>query len=261
VRVWRSNTRGAFHVVDFATGRVTPVATVTTPGGRRPAPPKRRPGRRWGARTPPRCRASSAAGSRAAPSTPTCRCSPSSRPTRARSRTCAATTCGSPSSRRPRHAPHRRRLGRRHQRHHRLGVRGGARPARRVPLEPRLAPPRVLALRPVGGAGLPGGERDRRAVPAGERAALPQGGRAEQPREGRRGRRGGGATRWLAAGPDSGQYLARMDWVGRDSVAVGAHAARAGPARPAHAERRDRAGAHGGHGPRLGRTSTSRARR
>ena len=35
VRVWRSNTRGTFSVVDFATRRVTPVATVTTPG--RPA--------------------------------------------------------------------------------------------------------------------------------------------------------------------------------------------------------------------------------
>jgi dipeptidyl-peptidase-4 len=32
VRVWRTNTRGTFHVVDFATRRVTPVATVTTPG-------------------------------------------------------------------------------------------------------------------------------------------------------------------------------------------------------------------------------------
>jgi dipeptidyl-peptidase-4 len=32
VRVWRSNTRGAFHVVDFATRRVTPLGTVTTPG-------------------------------------------------------------------------------------------------------------------------------------------------------------------------------------------------------------------------------------
>lgn len=32
VRVWRTNTRGTFHVVDFATRRVTPVATITTPG-------------------------------------------------------------------------------------------------------------------------------------------------------------------------------------------------------------------------------------
>ena len=32
VRVWRTNTRGTYHVVDFATRRVTPVATVTTPG-------------------------------------------------------------------------------------------------------------------------------------------------------------------------------------------------------------------------------------
>ena len=32
VRVWRTNTRGTFHVVDFATRRVTPIATVTTPG-------------------------------------------------------------------------------------------------------------------------------------------------------------------------------------------------------------------------------------
>ena len=32
VRVWRTNTRGTFHVVDFSTRRVTPIATVTTPG-------------------------------------------------------------------------------------------------------------------------------------------------------------------------------------------------------------------------------------
>ncbi len=32
VRVWRTNTRGTFHVVDLDTRRVTPIATVTTPG-------------------------------------------------------------------------------------------------------------------------------------------------------------------------------------------------------------------------------------
>ena len=32
VRVWRTNTRGVFHVVDFRTKKVTPIATVTTPG-------------------------------------------------------------------------------------------------------------------------------------------------------------------------------------------------------------------------------------
>ncbi|HEY0779681.1 MAG TPA: DPP IV N-terminal domain-containing protein, partial [Gemmatirosa sp.] len=32
VRVWRTNTRGTFHVVDFATHHLTPIATVTTPG-------------------------------------------------------------------------------------------------------------------------------------------------------------------------------------------------------------------------------------
>lgn len=35
VRVWRSNTRGVFHVLDFASRKVTPVAVITTPG--RPA--------------------------------------------------------------------------------------------------------------------------------------------------------------------------------------------------------------------------------
>jgi dipeptidyl-peptidase-4 len=34
VRVWRSNTRGIFHVVDLESRRLTPIATVTTPGGR-----------------------------------------------------------------------------------------------------------------------------------------------------------------------------------------------------------------------------------
>jgi dipeptidyl-peptidase-4 len=33
VRVWRTNTRGTYHVVDFATRRVTPVAAATAPGG------------------------------------------------------------------------------------------------------------------------------------------------------------------------------------------------------------------------------------
>jgi dipeptidyl-peptidase-4 len=32
VRVWRSNTRGAYHVLDFATRRLTPIAVITTPG-------------------------------------------------------------------------------------------------------------------------------------------------------------------------------------------------------------------------------------
>ena len=32
VRVWRSNTRGTYHVVDLDTRRVTPIATITTPG-------------------------------------------------------------------------------------------------------------------------------------------------------------------------------------------------------------------------------------
>jgi dipeptidyl-peptidase-4 len=39
VRVWRINTRGVYHVVDFKTKRVTPVATITTPGtGASPEP-------------------------------------------------------------------------------------------------------------------------------------------------------------------------------------------------------------------------------
>ncbi|MDQ3557278.1 MAG: hypothetical protein M3409_10965, partial [Gemmatimonadota bacterium] len=37
VRVWRSNTRGVFHVIDFATGRVTPVAVASTRGGVTPS--------------------------------------------------------------------------------------------------------------------------------------------------------------------------------------------------------------------------------
>jgi dipeptidyl-peptidase-4 len=32
VRVWRSNTRGVFHVLDFKSKRLTPIAAVTTPG-------------------------------------------------------------------------------------------------------------------------------------------------------------------------------------------------------------------------------------
>jgi dipeptidyl-peptidase-4 len=32
VRVWRTNTRGVFHVLDLRTKKVTPIATVTTPG-------------------------------------------------------------------------------------------------------------------------------------------------------------------------------------------------------------------------------------
>lgn len=33
-RVWRSNTRGAYHVLDFGTGRLVPLVGVTTPTGR-----------------------------------------------------------------------------------------------------------------------------------------------------------------------------------------------------------------------------------
>ena len=50
VRVWRTNTRGAFHIVDFATQRVTPVATVTTPG-KASAAAANAPGRTSGAAT------------------------------------------------------------------------------------------------------------------------------------------------------------------------------------------------------------------
>lgn len=32
VRVWRSNTRGVYHVIDFRTGKLTPIAQITTPG-------------------------------------------------------------------------------------------------------------------------------------------------------------------------------------------------------------------------------------
>ena len=32
VRVWRTNTRGVFHVIDLRTKKVTPIAAVTTPG-------------------------------------------------------------------------------------------------------------------------------------------------------------------------------------------------------------------------------------
>jgi dipeptidyl-peptidase 4 len=32
VPVWRTNTRGVYHVIDFATKQLTPIATVTTPG-------------------------------------------------------------------------------------------------------------------------------------------------------------------------------------------------------------------------------------
>jgi dipeptidyl-peptidase-4 len=34
VRVWRANTRGVYHVVDLETGAVTPVSRITTPTGR-----------------------------------------------------------------------------------------------------------------------------------------------------------------------------------------------------------------------------------
>ena len=49
--------------------------------------------------------------------------------------------------RRAGHAPDRRRLGHDRQRDLRLGVRGGVRPARRLPLEPRRQAHRLLALR------------------------------------------------------------------------------------------------------------------
>ncbi|HEV2130880.1 MAG TPA: hypothetical protein VGR27_07250, partial [Longimicrobiaceae bacterium] len=34
VRVWRDNTRGIYHVLDFRTKRLTPITRITTPTGR-----------------------------------------------------------------------------------------------------------------------------------------------------------------------------------------------------------------------------------
>src|SRR5216117_2666649 len=88
---------------------------------------------------------------------------------------------------RRRDRPHGRRRGERHQRHLRLGVRGGARSARRVPVEPRREAHRVLAARPVGHpAVLP--REPGLALPAARPRALPQSRHAELRGEDRRDR-------------------------------------------------------------------------
>ncbi|MGZ8470839.1 MAG: hypothetical protein ACXWZ7_15650, partial [Gemmatirosa sp.] len=100
VRVWRTNTRGTYHVVDFDARRVIPVAVPAKAGITTTGAPASQAAARWprrrSTRTPHgnRSRASSDAGWRAARPTRTCSSSRSSRPTRARSRTCARTICG-----------------------------------------------------------------------------------------------------------------------------------------------------------------------
>jgi dipeptidyl-peptidase-4 len=102
VRVWRSNTRGTFHVVDFASRRVTPIAASATSAGSAASAAGGAadtvPGQALGQRTtgvPGFIGRGLASGAVDADLQMFAKFSP----TRAASPTCAPTTCGSPTSR------------------------------------------------------------------------------------------------------------------------------------------------------------------
>jgi dipeptidyl-peptidase-4 len=229
VRVWRSNTRGTFHVVDFATRRVTPVATVTTPGKpatgatsatgatARDTVPGQRLGRDNAAALPSFIGRGLASGAVDADLQMFAKFSPDSRKVAyvrgnnlwvtdvATGRATRLTSDGSDDVINGttdwvyeeelglrdafRWSPDSRRLA--YWRFDQSAV-----PAYPVVNETGGVYPQVSVLR-YPKAGAPNSRVKVGVVDA-----------------------GGGTTRWLAAGPDSGQYLARMDWVGADSVAV-----------------------------------------
>ena len=123
------------------------------------------------------------------------------------------------------HPAHARRLAHHHQRHLRLGLRGGAQPARRVPLEPRRAPDRLLAARRLGRARLPPDQRHRLALLLRRPGAVPQG-RHHQLRRARRGRerRRRRARVWLdVPGDPRNNYIARMEWAASSDEVVLQH--------------------------------------
>jgi dipeptidyl-peptidase-4 len=222
VRVWRSNTRGTFHVVDFATRRVTPVATVTTPG--KPAAGAAAAGgdaagqalgREGG--VPSFIGRGLASGAVDADLQMFAKFSPDSRKVAfvrgndlwvtdlAAGRTARLTADGSDDVINGttdwvyeeelglrdafRWSPDSRRLA--YWRFDQSAV-----PSYPVVNETAGQYPQVSVLR-YPKAGAPNSRVRVGVVDA-----------------------AGGATRWMAAGPDSGQYLARMEWVGPDSVAV-----------------------------------------
>jgi dipeptidyl-peptidase-4 len=223
VRVWRTNTRGTFHVVDLATRRVTPIATVTTPGksatggaGARDTVPGQRLGRDDAA-LPSFIGRGLASGAVDTDLQMFAKFSPDSRKIAyvrgnnlwvtdlATGQTSRLTSDGSDDVINGttdwvyeeelglrdafRWSPDSRRLA--YWRFDQSAV-----PAYPVVNETAGQYPLVSVLR-YPKAGAPNSRVRVGVVDA-----------------------AGGATRWLAAGPDSGQYLARMEWVGTDSVAV-----------------------------------------
>ena len=115
--------------------------------------------------------------------------------------------------------PHRRRQRRHRQRHVRLGLRGGVRPARRVPLEPRQPRDRLLALRHARRAGVLDDQQHRRALPRRHAVQVPEGRRDELRGAGGRGhawrtRR----TSWMKTEGDPRQiYIPRLEWAGNSA--------------------------------------------
>lgn len=218
VRVWRTNTRGAYHVVDFATRRVTPIATVTTPG--KPAAADTVAGQALGQHTtgvPSFIGRGLASGAVDANLQMFAKFSPDSRQVAyvrgnnlwvtdlATGRATRLTSDGSDDVINGttdwvyeeelglrdafRWSPDSRRIA--YWRFDQSAV-----PA--VPIVNQTAEqyPQVSVLR-YPKAGAPNSRVRVGVVDA-----------------------GGGATRWLAAGPDTGQYVARMEWLGPDSLAV-----------------------------------------
>ena len=101
-----------------------------------------------------------------------------------------------------------------HQRHGRLGLRGGARSARRVPLEPGREGHRVLALRHDGHRRVLADQRHGHALPRRHAIPYPKAGTTNSEVKIGIVSASGGAPRWAALpGDPRNTYAAAMEWV------------------------------------------------
>ena len=113
-----------------------------------------------------------------------------------------------------------RRLAHDHQRHLRLGLRGGARPARRLPLESRRPAHRVLAVRRHRRARLPPDQRHRLALPVRRPVQYPKAGTTNSAVRVGVVSADGGATRVDRRPRRPAQQLPRADGLGGSSNEV-----------------------------------------
>ena len=111
---------------------------------------------------------------------------------------------------------HRRTADDDHQRHLRLGLRGGVRPARRLPLEPRRQVDRLLAVRHARREGvLPRSTTPTRSIPTVNRFKYPKAGETNSAVPRRRRPGAGGHPVWMKTPGDPREhYIPRMEWAG-----------------------------------------------